>query len=56
MDEARELKVASRTGTLLGSMSKVMGETQYADDLSLPRMLYCRILRSTHPHAKISAH
>jgi len=55
MDEARELKVASRTGTLLGSMSKVMGETQYADDLSLPRMLYCRILRSTHPHAKISA-
>ena len=55
MDEARELKVANRAGTFLGSMSKVMGETQYADDLSLPRMLYCRILRSTHTHAKISA-
>ena len=55
MDESRELKVASRTGSLFGSMSKVMGETQYADDLSFPRMLYCRILRSTHPHAKISA-
>ena len=34
-------------------MSKVRGETIYADDLFLPRMLYCRILRSTHPHARI---
>lgn len=32
---------------------KVAGETRFADDLFLPRMLYGRILRSTHPHARI---
>src|SRR6202035_3945766 len=24
-----------------------------ADDISLPRMLYCKLLRSPHPHARI---
>lgn len=32
---------------------KVAGDTRYADDLFLPRMLYGRILRSTIPHARI---
>lgn len=32
---------------------KVTGITRYADDLSLPRMLSGRLLRSPHPHAKI---
>ncbi|SVE08924.1 uncharacterized protein METZ01_LOCUS461778, partial [marine metagenome] len=45
--------VVGQTGALVGSLSKVMGESNYADDLFLPRMLYCRILRSTHPHARI---
>ena len=31
--------------------AKVRGETRFADDLSLPRMLWCRLLRSPHPHA-----
>src|SRR5437870_12997078 len=30
-----------------------MGTTKFADDLSLPRMLYCKLLRSPHPHARI---
>lgn len=32
---------------------KVTGVTRYADDLFLPRMLYGKLLRSPHPHAKI---
>ncbi len=33
--------------------AKVTGQTLFADDLFLPRMLHCKILRSTHPHARI---
>src|SRR5207244_10022912 len=32
---------------------KVTGVAVYADDILLPRMLHCRILRSPHPHARI---
>ncbi|MBI4788122.1 MAG: molybdopterin-dependent oxidoreductase [Chloroflexi bacterium] len=35
------------------AMQKVTGETRYADDLSLPRMLYGKLLRSVYPHARI---
>ena len=35
--------------------SKVLGQAQYADDLSLPRMLFVKVLRSPHPHARIRA-
>ncbi|HEX9104712.1 MAG TPA: hypothetical protein VF997_21020, partial [Polyangia bacterium] len=33
--------------------AKVTGQTRFADDLSLPRMLHCKILRATLPHARI---
>jgi 4-hydroxybenzoyl-CoA reductase alpha subunit len=33
--------------------AKVTGQTLFADDLFLPRMLHCKILRSSHPHARI---
>src|SRR5687767_12973167 len=33
--------------------AKVTGQTKFADDLILPRMLHCKLLRSTVPHAKI---
>ncbi len=32
---------------------KVTGEAKYAADYSLPGMLWCKLLRSPHPHAKI---
>src|SRR5206468_5897153 len=35
--------------------SKVVGLTKFADDLVLPRMLHCKILRSPVPHAKIKS-
>lgn len=33
--------------------SKATGQLRYADDLALPRMLHCRLLRSPYPHARI---
>ncbi|MBI2839494.1 MAG: molybdopterin-dependent oxidoreductase [Acidobacteria bacterium] len=33
--------------------SKCTGQTLFADDLSFPRMLWCKLLRSPHPHARI---
>src|SRR3970282_694363 len=35
--------------------SKVLRQAKYADDLSLPRMLFVKVLRSPHPHARIRA-
>src|SRR5207244_10768083 len=34
--------------------AKVTGVTRFADDLFLPRMLYAKLLRSPHPHARIT--
>ena len=33
--------------------AKVLGQARYVDDLSLPGMLYGKVLRSVHPHARI---
>src|SRR6476619_4938164 len=33
--------------------AKVTGQTRFADDVVLPRMLHCKLLRSTVPHARI---
>ena len=33
--------------------AKVTGALRFADDLSLPRMLHCKLLRATTPHARI---
>ena len=34
-------------------MAKCAGDTRYADDIALPRMLFAKLLRSPHPHARI---
>ncbi|HKB11078.1 MAG TPA: molybdopterin cofactor-binding domain-containing protein [Vicinamibacterales bacterium] len=33
--------------------AKVTGQTKFADDLMLPRMAHCKLLRSTLPHARL---
>ena len=33
--------------------AKVTGQTRFADDIVLPRMLHCKLLRSPLPHARI---
>jgi 4-hydroxybenzoyl-CoA reductase subunit alpha len=35
--------------------AKVTGLTRFADDVMLPRMLHCKLLRSPHPHAVIES-
>jgi len=35
------------------AVAKVTGATRFADDLAFPRMLYCKLLRSPQPHARI---
>src|SRR5438067_903176 len=35
--------------------AKVTGQTKFADDVMLPRMVHCKLLRSTVPHARIAA-
>ena len=37
----------------IDARSKVTGQTKYADDLKLPRQLYCKLKRATVAHAKI---
>src|SRR5262245_17966597 len=37
------------------AIGKVTGRALYADDLMLPRMLYGKLLRSPHPHARVLA-
>ena len=34
--------------------AKVTGQTIFADDIDLPRMLHCKLLRSRLPHARIT--
>ncbi len=53
MAEDQDLKVVGRPWMKIDSMAKVKGEAQFADDIFLPRMLHCKILRSPHPHARI---
>ena len=35
------------------ALAKVTGATRFADDLALPRMLHCKLLRARLPHARI---
>ena len=39
--------------TKVDAFAKVSGELRFADDLALPRMLHCKLLRSPLPHATI---
>ena len=35
------------------AMERVTGQAKYTNDIKLPGMLYARVLRSPHPHARI---
>ncbi|HYE13100.1 MAG TPA: molybdopterin cofactor-binding domain-containing protein [Pyrinomonadaceae bacterium] len=49
------LNVVGRPFRKVDARSKCVGATKFADDIALPRMLYCKILRSTEPHALIKS-
>jgi 4-hydroxybenzoyl-CoA reductase subunit alpha len=46
-------KVVGTPRPKIDAYGKVTGRALYADDIMLPRMLYGRLLRSPHPHARI---
>jgi len=48
-----ELSVIGQPLPKVDAAARVTGVAVYADDLNLPRMLHCKILRSPHPHARI---
>src|SRR6185436_17896434 len=50
---ADKLRVIGKAHRKLDATAKVTGATIFADDLSFPRMLYAKLLRSPHPHARI---
>ena len=51
----RATRVVGHPRRRVDGRAKVTGQTRFADDIILPRMLHCRLLRSTQPHARIVA-
>ena len=47
------LRVVGTARRKVDAAAKVTGVTRFADDVALPRMLYAKLLRSPHPHARI---
>src|SRR5688572_5476708 len=48
-----ELSVVGQPLPKVDAFAKVAGQTVFADDITLPRMAFARLLRSPHPHARI---
>ncbi|MEM8883098.1 MAG: molybdopterin cofactor-binding domain-containing protein [Planctomycetota bacterium] len=53
MSKKKKYKYIGKAFTKVDGLSKTTGQTKYADDLVMPRMLYCKLLRSDVPHARI---
>src|SRR5438105_3195597 len=49
----KPLNVVGKPFRKVDARAKCTGQTKFADDIFLPRMLYCKILRSHLPHALI---
>jgi putative selenate reductase molybdopterin-binding subunit len=47
------LKTVGQSTTRIDAQERVTGKANYTGDVSLPGMLYARVLRSPHPHARI---
>ena len=53
MTRKKTLSIIGKPLRKVDAMAKCAGETVYADDLNLPRMIYAKLLRSPHPHARV---
>ncbi|HEY6265556.1 MAG TPA: molybdopterin cofactor-binding domain-containing protein [Candidatus Acidoferrum sp.] len=51
--KGEELRVIGVPRRRVDARAKVTGQTRFADDIFLPRMAHCKLLRSPHPHARI---
>ena len=52
---AKRFDVIGKPRRRVDGRAKVTGQTRFADDIVLPRMLHAKLLRSPHPHARIVA-
>jgi 4-hydroxybenzoyl-CoA reductase subunit alpha len=53
MAEDGRYAVVGKAQRKIDASDKVAGRTRFVDDLALPRMLYAKLLRSPHAHARI---
>src|SRR5436309_15197199 len=51
----KRLDVIGKPRLRVDGRAKVTRLTRFADDVMLPRMLHCKLLRSPHPHATLSS-
>ena len=49
----KELKIVGKRQSRIDGWERASGKATYASDIYLPGMLYGKILRSPHPHAKV---
>lgn len=48
-----EYDIVNKSHKKIDSYEKVTGKAKYAGDLKFPDMLYCKVLHSKYPHAKV---
>ena len=49
----KEFSIVGKRTPRIDAYERVTGQAQYTGDIQLPGMLYARVLRSPHPHARI---
>jgi 4-hydroxybenzoyl-CoA reductase alpha subunit len=54
-NNARPLNVVGKPFRKVDARAKCTGQTKFADDIVLPRMLFCKMLRTHLPHALIKS-
>ncbi|HKG58240.1 MAG TPA: molybdopterin cofactor-binding domain-containing protein [Pyrinomonadaceae bacterium] len=52
---AKNFKTIGKPFRKVDARAKCVGQTKFADDIVLPRMLFCKLLRSHLPHALIKS-
>src|SRR5215813_10909944 len=54
-NDPKDFKIIGKPFRKVDARAKCVGQTKFADDIVLPRMLFCKILRSHLPHALIKS-
>ena len=55
MSKTDTFSIIGKPRRRVDGVDKVTGHTRFADDIILPRMLHCKLLRSHVPHARINS-
>ncbi|MCP4332931.1 MAG: aldehyde oxidase, partial [Gammaproteobacteria bacterium] len=53
MSNRDDLQLVGKRRARVDGLGKTTGQTRFADDITLPRMLHCKLLRSHVPHAEV---